>query len=232
MALVEAERIAGARDLTVEQARAISAALKIWAPFVILSLALRAAAGQEYPGLHIALDTAMALLPAVLSWLLWHIARRVNRRFPQLVSVAFGFAALMNFVHGLVGIDWPGTLAVMGRHADIWRPATWSVTTHLLPVGILFAFRHANGPRDKVAHFAAGMVMLAAVLLVVFKNVPGYTPETALGITRPFLLLSPLAWLAVAAIAWQRRANDRVKVPVCLMAATLCIANIAMLYSQ
>jgi signal transduction histidine kinase/PAS domain-containing protein/ActR/RegA family two-component response regulator len=232
MAIVEAERIAGVRDLTGEQTRAISGALKIWVPFVIVSVGLLAAGSQDYPGLHIALDMAMALVPAVLSWLLWHIGLRMNRRFPQLVSAAFALAALLNFMHVLAAFEWPGALGAVSRQAQIWRPATWGVTTHLLPLGVLFAFRHAGEPRGKVMPFATGMVLLAGLLLVVFENVPAYSPRTVLGISRPFLLLAPLAWLAVAWIAWQRRANERMKMPVCLMAVTLVVANVAMLYSQ
>ena len=220
------------QELTAEQTRAIGAAVGIWISFVLVSLLLLAAGSQEYGGLHTALDTAMALLPAVLAWLLWHIGRRVNRRFPQLVSVAFALAALMNFVHALVGIEWPGALAVMTRGADPWRPASWGVTTHLLPLGILFAFRHAGEPRGPVLRFSIGMVLLASLLLVLFRSVPAYTSPTLIGITRPFFAISPLAWLAVAWIAWHRRANDRVKVPVCLMAATLLVANLIMLFSQ
>jgi len=232
MATVEAEWNGGMRDLTAEQGRAMGAALAIWIPLVLVSPALLAAGAQEYSSLHIALDMAMALLPAVLAWLLWHIGRRINRRFPQLVSVAFALAALMNCVHLLAGIEWPGNLATVARAAELWRPATWGVTTHLLPLGILFAFRHAGEPRGKVLPSSLGMMMLAGVLLVLFRNLPAYSPPTLLGITRPYLVLSPLAWLAVAWFAWQRRANDRVKVPVCLMGCTLLVANIAMLYSQ
>jgi len=114
MATVEAEWNGGMRDLTAEQGRAMGAALAIWIPLVLVSPALLAAGAQEYSSLHIALDMAMALLPAVLAWLLWHIGRRINRRFPQLVSVAFALAALMNCVHLLAGIEWPGNLATGG----------------------------------------------------------------------------------------------------------------------
>ena len=112
MAVVETVHDARVQRLTVEQSRAIGAALWIWAPFTALSLVLLAAGRQDFPDLHIALDMAMALLPAVLAWLLWHIGSRVNRRFPQLVSATFALAALMNFVHVLLAIELPGSLAV------------------------------------------------------------------------------------------------------------------------
>ena len=232
MAVVETVHDARARLLTVEHTRAISAALWIWVPFVALSLALLTAGRRNYPDLHVALDMAMALLPAVLAWLLWHIGSRVNRRFPQLVSVTFALAALLNFAHLLVAVELPGMLGVFGEHAASWRPATWGPTTHLLPLGILFALRHAGEPRGRVLPFGIVLTICAALLLVLFANLPAYSPATLFGITRPSLVLAPLAWMAVAWMAFQRRANDRIKMPTCLMAMTLAIANFAMLYSQ
>ena len=210
----------------------MTTALTLWLCFAALSGALLAGGRRDFPSLHTALDTAMALLPAVLAWLLWDVGRRINQRLPKLLAITFALTATLNLIHMLVAVEWFGALAFISQRAATWRPATWPPATYLLPIGTLFAILRAGQRGRNELLFALVMALVAGLLLIFFEYLPKYTSPWALGITRPFLGVVPLMWVAVAGLCLQRLENDRLMQPILLMAVTLVVANLAMLYSM
>jgi signal transduction histidine kinase/PAS domain-containing protein/ActR/RegA family two-component response regulator len=207
-------------------------ALAIWLLFAAIVAAMVEGGWRDYPSLHTTLDTALALLAAVLAWLLRDIGRQIDHRLPRLLAITFGLTALLNLVHALVALEWSGIMTFVTQHAGSWRPATWPPSTHLLPIGMLAVFFLANTRHKSVLPFSLAMIATAALLLTLFQHVPRYTAPSMLGATRPWLLAAPLLWALVAAISFKRRATDRLMTPIALMAVTLIVANSAMLYSR
>jgi len=206
--------------------------VSLWSIHAALAAALLASGPRDYPSLHVALDTAMALLPAVLGWLLWDIGRRLDRRLPQYLAVPFALSALLNLVHMLVAVEWSGAYHFIAERAASLSPATWPPSTHLLPIGALAAISQAGKRRGRALSFTIALIVLAVVLVAAFQELPRYTAPTALRITRPFLVGAPLLWAVVAVVCLRRRGPDRLLQPIGLMALTLVAANVAMLYSS
>jgi signal transduction histidine kinase/PAS domain-containing protein/ActR/RegA family two-component response regulator len=206
--------------------------LAIWLPSALVAGALLSSGNDDYPALHVALDMAMALLAAVLAWLLWDVGSRVDWRLPRLLAITFSFGALLNLFHVLVAVEWSGPLEFLAHQAANWRPATWPPGTHLLSVGTLASLLLADRRRPSTVAFAFGAAAFAVLLLVLFKQAPRYVPPGFMGITRPNLLVVPVIWALVAGIAVHNRKRDRLMLPLAFMAITLCVANVTMLYSR
>ena len=199
---------------------------------VTVALALLVAGASSYPGLHTVFDTACCLLSGVLALLLWNIGRRAPLMLAAMLSLVFAAASVAALLHVAVTVDWFGTLAWIREAQSTLRPATWPVSLYIMALGALASlWLRPVGDRGLML-FGASLLVLGALLTWVFFTVPSYTAPWLFGITRPALVLVPLAWVVVAITGWQRRNIDRLYPMLSLMAATLVVASILMLYSR
>jgi signal transduction histidine kinase len=102
---------------------------------------------------------------------------------------------------------------------------------HVLPLGIGGAvwLMWRNGKR--LLAFTAGLILLSLGFFFVFRSLPLYT-QPVLFITRPALIMVPLFWAGVGLACWRRHATGRLLPTLGLLAITLFIANVFMLYSR
>ena len=196
------------------------------------SLLLLLAGDHRYPDLHLVLDTADSLLAGLLALLLWHIGRRTPLAFASSLALCFGAYFLAILVHVAVTFDWFGRMEWITDGREDLRPATWPVALYLLSLGVLAALQLRRLDDRGLVLFAAALLVAGGLLGWLFQQVPRFSSPTALGITRPTLIGVPLAWLAVAAICWQRRARDRLYPMMALTAMMLAAANVMVLYSH
>jgi PAS domain S-box-containing protein len=198
----------------------------------LLSGLLLAVGSRNYPELHTILDTGIALLSGVLALLLWDMGEHANRPFAKWLAVSFGATFALELVHVLVTVEWFGPLAPIAQAKGILRPSTWPPTTHLLPLGVGAALWRLRRGDKGVLGFALVVAALGVALFIAFQYLPTYRPPGPLGITRPALVLSPLLWAIVAALAWRYRHLDRLAPPLIWMAPAFVIGNLVMLYSR
>jgi signal transduction histidine kinase/PAS domain-containing protein/ActR/RegA family two-component response regulator len=206
-------------------------ALGSWLLFAIVSVALIAAGPRDYPLLHTALDTAVALVAVVLAARLWDISYWADRRLPQILAITLAITAALHLMHMLVTLEWSGSMDFITRHAGSWGPAMWPPATYLLPIGTLIALTQKGLRRVATPPILAAMTALAVVMLVGFDQLPRYTSPGLLGITRPILLAVPMMWMAVVVLALRWRQANRLMSPLAAMGSMLAVANAAALYS-
>jgi len=193
------------------------------------------ARNRDFPNLHIILDTAAALLSAVLAVLFWDVGKRLARPFPMFVATSLGVTSIPELVHVLVTVEWTGPLAPIARGAASLRPGTWPLAAYILPVGLgvsLATFATWGREATRTRWLALGLVALTAALFPTFRALPRYTAPTAFGVTRPSLALVPLAWATIGFWGWRWRERDRTLGPLTVTAAVLSLGAVAMLYSR
>ncbi|WP_205421154.1 sensor histidine kinase [Rhizobium terrae] len=199
----------------------------------LASFALLTVGHGDYPDLHTILDTGLALQLIVLTPLLWDMGEHGRSSFPKWLAITFAATSVLAIVHVLVTVEWSGPLAIVARLRDVLRPSTWPPATHLLPIGVGWAlWRMHRKVTGGFLQYGLAIVFLGTALFAAFQRLPTYLPPGPLGITRPFLILSPLLWLGVGAAAWRLRSMDRLAQPLVWMAGTLFLANTVMLYSR
>lgn len=203
------------------------------AAFGVIGGTLLAVGSKNYPDLHIILDTSMAVLSGALALLLWDMGTRIDRPFPRWIAVGFAATAALEFLHVIVTVEWSGFLAPIATARSFLRPATWPPAAHLLPIAVGCAIGLMRRGSAGILGFAVAIALLAVALFAAFQWLPTYTPPTGpLAITRPALMLAPVVWAIVGLVCWRLRTTDRLLKPLALIAAVLCLANIAMLYSR
>ena len=210
-----------------------------WAAAIVLAAvaftsgALLAPGPADYPQLHTILDTGIALMLGVAALLLWDMGQHDGSSFPKWLAIAFGATSVLEVIHVLVAVEWSGSLAAIAALKGFLRPATWPPATHLLPIGVGWAlWRIGRGETGGVFGFALIIAVLCVALFAAFQVFPPYMPPGLLGITRPAVIFAPLLWAGVGVAAWRLRALHRLLPPLTWMAATLALANTAMLYSR
>ena len=198
----------------------------------LVAIAILATGRRDYPHLHTILDTCIALLSCVLALAFWDMGTRLQHSFERWLAVTLALAAILEVLHTAVTVEWSGGLAVVRETERLLRPATWPPSAHLLPVGLGAALWGLHRKQDfGIWRLVAGLTTLAVVLVIVFLEIPRYTPPTWLGITRPTLILAPVMCAAVCAAGWRLRDRSRVLPALTVMAGTLTLGHIAMLYS-
>lgn len=199
--------------------------------FCLLSGLLFAAGHRDYPELHTILDTGVFLLSGVLAILAWNMGVHVNHPFLKWVGASFAIASLLEAVHALVVVEWPGALAPIAQAAGTLRPATWPPSAHVLAIGMGGSVWMLHRQRQDAPALIPFLLILGIGILAVFPFVPRYSDPTWLGITRPTLVLVPLLWAAIGIACWHLRRANRVLPATSLMAAVLFLAHVSMLYS-
>jgi len=200
--------------------------------FGLVGAVLLGLARRDYPNLHMMLDTAMALLSAVLALLFWDLGLRSARGFPQGLAASFAVVSLLEIVHALVSVEWSGPLASIAQLAHIWRPSTWPPAAHILPIGIGCSMVLMRARQPRTLALALILIALSAALFALFRWLPRYSTPTILGITRPTLILVPILWAGVGWLCWRRRTADRLVPALTSMSAVMLLAHLAMLYSR
>src|SRR5882724_11948393 len=90
--------------------------------FGFFAVVLFAAGYKDYPDLHTILDTGMFLLTAVLALLLWDMGGRINNPLPKHLAVSFAVAAVLNFIHVIVTVEWSGPFLPIAQSEYLLRP--------------------------------------------------------------------------------------------------------------
>ena len=200
--------------------------------FVLAAAVLIAAGRQDYPYLHVMLDTAMCLLSGVLALLLWDQGTSLDDAFPRWVAVSFAGTFVLELIHVLIGVEWYGSLAPIAQGAGLLRPSTWPPAAHLLPLGLGGSLWLLRRGARQVAGFGLAITLVGAGLLAAFAWLPRYTPPTWLGMTRPTLVLVPVLWALVGLACWRLRASHRILPILAAMAPVFLLAHVSMLYSS
>lgn len=215
-----------------ENAAAAHSVTALLVIYVLISVALLAAAPGDHPALHTILDTGMTLTAGILALLLWVMGRHVERPFLTWLATGFTVTSLLELVHVLAIVEWPGGAPGLVQPSAALRAATWGPAAHVLPVAIAGSLWLLGRGKAPTLGFAALIVALAAGLLAIFQWLPSYGAPTHLGVTRPALLVAPLLWLGIGIHCWRGRAADRMLRALAWTAPALLLANLAMLYSQ
>jgi signal transduction histidine kinase len=187
---------------------------------------------REYPELHTILDTAAFLLSGVLVLLLWDMSVRIKNTLTGWLAISFAVTSLLEFIHVAISVEWSGVLAPLAQLATSLRPSTWGPAAYSLPIGVGCAVWLVRRGWQRSLGFALGLVALSAGLLVLLSWLPKYVSPEWMGIARPTLIPVPLLWVAVGWACWRRRARERLLPKLAVMAAVLCVAHVAMLYSR
>lgn len=200
--------------------------------FALTTALLLLSGRRDYPDLHVMLDAAVGLLSAVLTLLFWDRALRGRGSLSAGLALSFGITTLLENVHGLLSVEWSGSLNSIQNLVDVWRPGTWPPAAYILPIGIALSLVSL---RRRPLHpwvLAAVLTTCAAAMCVFFRWLPRYTAPVCFGITRPALFAAPLLWAAVAWVCWRCRARDRLLPGLLSMAVILTLAHVSMLYSR
>ncbi|MBU1374342.1 MAG: response regulator [Alphaproteobacteria bacterium] len=216
--------LTGARGLPRS---AVAVLLLFAAAAVVLAIS-----GAEYPELHTILDTGVAVLSGILAMQLWDMGAHTKSDFARWLSVGFALTFSLDVIHVLVNIDWIGVLSPITTARGLLRPATWSPSAYLLPIGVAGALWRLSRGRGGIAGFVGATLVLAGLLFLIFQQVPAYLPPNPLGVTRPALFAVPLLWLAVSIWAWRLRGRHRLTLPIAWAGSALLIGHLAMLYSS
>jgi signal transduction histidine kinase/CheY-like chemotaxis protein len=224
---VMATVLASKQAVDEEKPAAVHAATVLLPLYVLVGGAILAMGPRDYPVLHIILDTGTALTAAVLALLLWVMGRHVERPFLVWLAIGFGATALLQLVHLLAIMGWPGNAP------EVLREATWGPAAYLLPLSIAGALWLAGRKPVSALRFATVIVALAAALLLIFQWLPGSAAApTHFGLTRPALILVPVLWLGIGIHCWRGRTTDRMLRALAWMAPALLLGGIIVLSSQ
>ncbi|HEX7887088.1 MAG TPA: ATP-binding protein [Phenylobacterium sp.] len=187
---------------------------------------LLAAGHEEYAELHTVLDTAVAALSGMLALLLWDMAQQTDSPFVRWLSIAFGLTFALELLHVLVDVDW------IGDARAYLRPATWSPSAYLLPLGTAGALWRLRRGRGHAAAFLIVGGLAGGALFAMSKELPAYVAPATLGVSRPILMGVPLLWAVTAVWGWRLRERHRLVGPTACAAAVMAVGHAAMLYSS
>ena len=118
-----------------EKSTVVHAVAVLLVAYVIVGIWLLAAGPRDYPVLHTILDTGVSLIAGVLAALLWVMGRHVGVPFLIWLATAFGAAALLQVIHVLIVVEWPGD-PVAAAPPEALRAATWGPGAYLLPIAV------------------------------------------------------------------------------------------------
>jgi signal transduction histidine kinase/response regulator RpfG family c-di-GMP phosphodiesterase len=202
---------------------------EMFAVAVLLLLAMvgvMLSATNDFPALHSILDTAVFMVSGLLAFLLWDLGWRTGQSLPRLEAVCFMAVAILELLHVITALDF----AEAPDAAVLLRLGTWSPAAYLLPLGLL-AVLSLSRRNSNPALFAAGLVVVAAGLMLLFLVVPRYTAPGFLGITRPTLIPAVLLWIPVIVGHWRLRQQDRLAGVFAVFATVTLFVPLLILFS-
>ena len=215
-----------------EKSTVFHAVTSLLVAYVLVGGMLLAIGPRDYPVLHVILDTGIGLLAGVLAALLWVMGRHVGRPFLIWLATGFAVTSLLELIHVLAVVDWPGGVATASDSSSTLRPVTWAPAAYILPIAVGGSIWLLRRQKANTLGFALVMVVAAGALPVIFQMLPSYTAPTFLGITRPVLILAPVLWLAIGIFCWRWRETDRLLRRLIWMVPALLLADLVMLYSR
>jgi PAS domain S-box-containing protein len=199
--------------------------------FLAFSLVLRVDGIDLYPQFHAVLDTVLCLLSGVLAFVLGDMGKRLDNSFKTQAARTFALTFCLMLLHVLVAVEWSGLLDGTVLLSDAWRLATWAPSVHLLPLGLFSSLWLLRRDQQETRVFTPVLLLLAGGLLSLFFLLPRYTAPSWLGITRPTLLLVPVAWAVVAVASWRLRVRNRLLPLLTFFGIVQGVANLPMLYA-
>jgi len=199
---------------------------------VLISAILLFSAPDDYPQLHVVLDSATCFLSAVLAIMLWDTGSRSGRGLYAAVALAFGATWFLELLHVAVTAEWAAVLTPLANVGFQLRPIAWRPAAYILPIGLFCALAAPRSQARQALWLALFLVASSAVLLWVFYRLPLYAPPGLLGITRPTLIGAPVLWAWLATVFWRGRVERPLHRPLALMALILAVSHLVMLYSR
>lgn len=199
----------------------------------LVVFALAQTGSEVFEQLHLVLDVSNGILSLLLAVFLLSEQHRMDPRTRCVLAITFGFTAATELLHAAVGIEWTGWMAWVDQLSYAIRPATWPPSAYLLPIGLACVYQQIVG-RSTLPHrrFAAGMLAMTLLLLILFYLLPKYYDSGVLGIQRPTQLpLLILLGLVIRAY-WQIRDRHPLFEGIALMCVLLFLSDAFMLYSM
>lgn len=222
-------RVAITADLRAPIALSFSANFTIALIALLIGAAAMFQFGAQGASLHTILDTSVALIGILVALLLWDVSRRTEQSLPLFLAISFAILATGELLHVASVLGWLGT----GAGADVrLRAGTWAPPAYVLPIGVGASLILHKRPRSFAWTLAAGLVLLAVLLVAIFLSIPRYTESGLLWITRPGLVLVPLLWALVGAAYWRWREESEIARAIALTALILAVAHAVLLYSR
>ena len=200
--------------------------------FVLVGALLLSTGRTAYPQLHTVLDTAAWLLSCMLAISLWDLGSRTNQPILTWLGLSFAVTSLLELVHVASTVEWSGQIASFVQLHDWLRPSTWPPAAYVLPIGAVCAIWLARDTFRQALTMTSILLLLGTALLTLFYFLPRYSAPDSLGISRPTLLPVPPLWALVGLVCWYQRGLNRIYSALAGVAALLCLAHIAMLYSR
>jgi signal transduction histidine kinase/CheY-like chemotaxis protein/HPt (histidine-containing phosphotransfer) domain-containing protein len=199
--------------------------------YAIVAWVLSGTGAALFEALHIGLDSSNAMLSTLFAVFLWVTAKlRKDQGLRPYLAIAFGFAALAELLHALVGIDWMGSYAWVRQASSMLRPATWPPSTYMLPIAMALAIPFER-KRISLAAFSGSLLLVLVGLYAVFFNVASYQELGFLGIQRPYQLPVLLLLIGVAWAYWRMRRRDQLLEALSYCLGFLILSDFFMLYS-
>ncbi len=200
--------------------------------YAVVILGLLGTGEEKFEHLHLVLDISNGILSLLLMLFLLGEQYQIQPNARKYLAIGFGFAAAMELLHALIGIEWSGWFAWVQTYSGTLRPATWPPSTYVLPFALAWAFwlMRRNSALKPVV-FAAGIALLTAGLLALSLVLPRYVDTGILGIQRPTQVPLLLLWAGVIAAYWRERRAHPLYEGLALMGVLLFLSDLCMLYS-
>lgn len=219
-------------SLTTARPRYLKTFLWFLALYATIIGVLWGTGNEKFERLHLGLDTSNAILSMLLALFLLGERHAIQPNMRNYLVIGFSFAAGIELLHALIGIEWSGALAWIEGYSGTLRPATWPPSTYVLPLAMAWAYwLMRRNAMLSPALFALGMAALTLGLFALSFNLPRYMDTGILGIQRPTQVPLLLVWAGVIVLYWRKRREHRLFEGLALMGMLLFLSDLCMLYS-
>jgi len=213
--------------------------LKYWPIFLVTlllyALAIFGLAGggvTSFTNLHLLIDTCVGVLSLLLAIFLLSEQYNITPQVRHYLVISFGFASFAEILHALMGIEWGGQLEWIQTYSHTLRPATWPVSTYVLPLALAWLlWRERSNALLRPGWFAAGLAAVTSALIALGWALPQYVDTGFLGIHRPTQIPLLFIWAFTIAMCWRARARHPLYEGLVWMGAMLFLSDLCMLYS-
>lgn len=201
--------------------------------YAVLIFAMSGASNVVFEDMHLMLDTSNGLLSFMLAIFILSEQSSLDATVRKYLAICFGFTAVAEILHALVGVEWIGGFAWIGIYSHFLRPATWLPSTYLLPLSMLWILwlMRQRHPILRPGGFALFAFFIWVVLFVPALTIPPYIDSGFLGIQRPTQLPLVLLLLVVIVTCWRKRKQAVIFETLTFMFVLLLLSDMFMLYS-
>ncbi len=219
-------------SLAAARPRYLKTFLWFLALYAVIIGVLWGTGNEKFEHLHLGLDTSNAILSMLLALFLLGERHTIQPNMRNYLVIGFGFAAGIELLHALIGIEWSGALAWIENYSGTLRPATWPPSTYVLPLAMAWTYwLMRRNAMLSPALFTLGMSVLTLSLFALSFNLPRYMDTGILGIQRPTQVPLLLLWACVIVLYWRKRREHRLFEGLALMGMLLFLSDLCMLYS-